>query len=104
MVRDAVKQVSMINDAHTDLQEVIRDIADERGEINRRKLGRWIKRNAGRIVNGRRFVRASGNRSAEAWQVESVSSVLSVEDRVNVKSVDVNVDDADAYSRASRGA
>lgn len=104
MVRDAVKQVSMINDAHADLQEVIRDIADERGEINRRKLGRWIKRNAGRIVNGRRFVRASGNRSAEAWQVESVSSVLSVEDRVNVKSVDVNVDDADAYSRASRGA
>ena len=39
------------------------------------KLGWWIRRHAGRIVNGRRFVRGSGNRSAEAWQVESVSPV-----------------------------
>ena len=50
--------------------EVLKDIAEERGEINRRKLGWWISRHAGRIVDGRRFVRSSGNRSAEAWQVE----------------------------------
>lgn len=73
MVRDAVKQALGFHDEHDgELREVLRDIADERGEINRRKLGWWIKRHAGRIVDGRRFVRASGNRSAEAWQVEVV--------------------------------
>ena len=78
MVRDAVKQSTIFHDEHPDLGEVLRDIADERGEINRRKLGWWIKRHAGRIVDGRRFVRASGNRSAEAWKVEIVESVLPV--------------------------
>ena len=78
MVRDAVKQGSLFNDEHSDLGEVLRDIADERGEINRPKLGWWIRRHAGRIVDGRRFVRASGNRSAEAWQVDVMESVLPV--------------------------
>ena len=93
MVRDAVKQASEPHDEHIELREVLRDIADERGEINRRKLGWWIRRHAGRIVDGRRFVRASGNRSAEAWQVEvmeSVSPVSSVSvptDGENVSSI-----------------
>jgi hypothetical protein len=81
MVRDAVTQAQGILDEQIELCEVLQDIADERGEINRRKLGWWIRRNAGRIIDGRRFVRASGHRSAEAWQVEemkSVSPVLSV--------------------------
>ncbi len=78
MVRDAVKHAAAPYDEHVELREVLRDIADERGEINRRKLGWWIRRHSGRIVNGRRFVRASGNRSAEAWQVEVVESVLPV--------------------------
>jgi hypothetical protein len=78
MVRDAIKQTSLFHDEHVDLREVLRDIADERGEINRRKMGWWIRRHAGRIVDGRRFVRASGNRSAEAWQVEVVESVSPV--------------------------
>ena len=38
MVRDAVKQASAFGDEHVELREVLRDIADERGEINRRKL------------------------------------------------------------------
>jgi len=79
MVRDAVKQAwDYQHEPHIELREVLRDIADERGEINRRKLGWWLKRHAGRIVDGRRFVRASGNRSAEAWQVDVVESVLPV--------------------------
>jgi hypothetical protein len=78
MVRDAVKQASVFHDEHVELREVLRDIADERGEINRRKLGWWIRRHVGRIVDGRRFVRASGNRSAEAWQVDVMESVLPV--------------------------
>jgi hypothetical protein len=82
-VRDAVSS----GVEHTELHEVLRDIADEHGEINRHRLGRWIKRHEGRIVDGRRFVRASGTRSAEAWQVESVSSVLSVSGTARAESV-----------------
>jgi hypothetical protein len=63
-------------------------------------LGWWIKRHAGRIVNGRRFVRASGNRSAGAWQVESVSPVSN---SPSAKSVSCASDDAETYVRASRG-
>jgi hypothetical protein len=78
MVREAVKKASVFQEENAGLREVIRDVADERGEINRRKLGWWIRRHSGRIVNGLRFVRSSGNRSAEAWQVEEVESVLPV--------------------------
>ena len=76
-----------LGDEHAELREVLHDIADERGEINRRRLGWWIRRHAGRIVGGLRFVRASGNRSAEAWQVESVSPVSSVSSPVGAKCV-----------------
>jgi len=90
MVREAVQQ-SMVSIAeHIELREILHDIAEERGEINRRKLGWWIKRHAGRIVDGRRFLRASGNRSAEAWRVdemESVSPVLPVSPLPITKSV-----------------
>jgi hypothetical protein len=78
MVRDAVKQAHALYDEHAELREVLRDIADERGEINRRKLGWWIRRHAGRIVDGMRIVRASGgngNGSAERWRIEVVGSV-----------------------------
>ena len=78
MVRDAVRQVSAVNDDAAELGEVLQEIAGERGEINRRKLGWWIRRHAGRIVDGKRFSRASGKRSAEAWQVEVLESVSPV--------------------------
>lgn len=107
MVRDAVKQALPFDGENAELLEVLRDIADERGEINRRKLGWWIRRHAGRIVDGRRFVRASGNRSAEAWQVEvveSVSPVSPVSIQPSEKSVSSTSDSSNAYARASRGA
>ena len=103
MVRDAVKQSAVFHDEHAELREVLHDIADERGEINRRRLGWWIRRHAGRIVDGRRFVRSSGNRSAEAWQVESVSPVSSVSSAPRAESVSGTAGSADAYLRASRG-
>jgi len=103
MVRDAVRQANASFDEHNELREVLRDIADERGEINRRKLGWWIRRHAGRIVDGLRFARASGNRSAEAWRVEVVESVSPVSS-VSVPPVEKVVsDDGNAYARASRG-
>ena len=63
---------NLIIHAQSDVEfnETLRDIAEERGDINRRKLGWWLKRHEGRIVNGLRLVRASGGGSATAWRVE----------------------------------
>ena len=72
MVRDAVNKAADYSE-HNELYEILRDIADERGQINRRRLGRWIKRHEGQIVDGLRFIRCSGNTSAERWRVELVS-------------------------------
>jgi len=103
MVRDAVRQANAAFDDNNELREVLRDIAAERGEINRRKLGWWMRRHAGRIVDGLRFVRASGNRSAEAWRVEVVESVSPVSS-FSVPPIEKDVsDDGNAYARASRG-
>ena len=55
-----------------DLEEVLRDIAEERGEINRRRLGWWLKRHEGRVVNGLRLLKDSGSGNASAWRVEAV--------------------------------
>ena len=68
MVRNLIDKANFDDE----FKEVLNDIAEERGDINRRKLGRWIKRNEGRIVNGLRLNRASGARNASAWRVERV--------------------------------
>jgi hypothetical protein len=82
MVRDAMRRTSSpSHPEHAELREVLLEIAGERGEINPRKLGWWIRRHSGRIVEGRRIVRTDGNKSAERWRVElapSVSPVLQV--------------------------
>ncbi len=70
MVRDAVNAAGYNNE---ELHEILTDIAGERDKINRRILGHWIKRNAGRMVGSLRFAPAGGSRSAAAWRVESVS-------------------------------
>jgi hypothetical protein len=102
MIREAVNKSSYHD--NQELREILHDIADERGDINRRRLGWWIKRHAGRIVDGLRFVRASGNRSAEAWKVESVSPVLSVLSARPEQSVNEQTDyETNAYARMSRG-
>lgn len=98
MIRDAVNQYAT-HGAHGELKEILHEIADERGEINRRKLGWWIKRHSGRIVNGMRFLPNSGNSSASKWSVESVYQVLSV----SCSSGEESVNAVEAYRRASSG-
>lgn len=74
-----IRDVVELADAGTnaDLAEVVREIAEERGQINRRRFGRWVARHERRIVDGHRFTRAAGKTSCERWIVESVSSVKS---------------------------
>lgn len=98
MVRDAVQKSTLMMDEHKELKEVIYEIAGERDGINRHRLGRWIKRNEGQIVDGLKFVRYSGNSSAEKWQVKSVSTALSLsENQIKNNAI------ADNYRRESQG-
>lgn len=78
MIRAVVDQSNATYTGDFELIEVLREIAEERGEINRRRLGRWIARHQGRIVDGMRFERDSGTSSAEKWRVKSVMSVSTV--------------------------
>ena len=78
MIRAAVDKSNVSFSGDFELVEVLREIAEERGEINRRRLGRWIARHQGRIVDGMRFERDSGTSSAEKWRVKSVMSVSTV--------------------------
>lgn len=104
MVRDLVKGSDSFDGRDEELREVLRDIAAERGsDINRRRLGWWIRRHSGRIVDGRRIVRVTGNSSAEKWRIEVVESVSPVSS-VSVPPTEKDVsNDRHAYARASRG-
>lgn len=83
------------------MDEIFREIAEDKGQINRRRLGKWISRHQGRIVDGLRFERASGTTSAERWQSKSVTSDKSVAFPERTESVEAlrrdqkNVADAD---------
>ncbi|OHX34509.1 hypothetical protein BJL95_18365 [Methylomonas sp. LWB] len=50
MIRDALKRIGFDEEAFLD---VIRDIAGEKdGSINKTRLGWWLKRHEGRVVDG----------------------------------------------------
>ena len=57
--------------AGDDFLEVIREVAAEKGgDINRSRLGWWLKKHAGRVVKDMRFERAADS-SRTAWRVAS---------------------------------
>jgi hypothetical protein len=66
-VRRVADDVTLDHD--TDLADAVRDIAEERGSINRKRLGRWIARHQGRPVNGYKFERGPRGNGAETWCV-----------------------------------
>lgn len=99
MVRDAVKRASLGGIENQELCEILHDIAGERDTLNNRKLGWWIKRHTGQIVDGLRFVKSSSEGSAERWRVESVSSVSSVLHNHNEKTATT----AEDYRRMKDG-
>lgn len=102
MVRDAVRRATANHDANVDLREVLQDIAGERDEVNRRKLGWWIRRHMGRIIDGKRIVRGSERGSSEYWRIELVESVLPVSEVSDSRDLKT-VSDRNAYLKASRG-
>jgi hypothetical protein len=99
MVREVVEKAELAHESYVDLKEVIQEIAWDRGGINRRKLGWWIKRHEGQVVGGKRFQRSSSGGSAEKWRVE-VLEVLPVSSCSLGK---ITTNDGADYRRMSRG-
>lgn len=62
------------------LLEALHEIADERGLINSKRLGWWIKRNAGRVVHNMRIVQDKSIITNTArWKVERIESNDSID-------------------------
>lgn len=78
LVRDALRKIGTNGGNDAELRDVLEEIGGDRGAINARKVGWWMRRHVGRIVDGRRIVRAAGNASSERWRVEVVASVCPV--------------------------
>ena len=55
-----------------ELYEICTELAEERGLINRRKLGKWMARQVGRIVGGLRFEKSTSKSYSQKWQVVEV--------------------------------
>lgn len=76
MIRDAVKRATQhfsgTDPNYAELSEVMQEIAETRGEINRHRLGKWISRHQNRIVDGLRFEKASGTTSSERWIAKTI--------------------------------
>lgn len=51
------------------LLDALLDVAGERGEVNLRKLGRWLSKVAGRIQSGYRIERGSVSGGSQTWRV-----------------------------------
>jgi hypothetical protein len=85
MARDLIRKMHVAGPLADDLKELLGEIVGDHDVANARKLGRWLRRQEGRIVNGLKLVRASVKRNVECWHVESVMSVSSVVSPANSK-------------------
>lgn len=54
------------------LADTLQEIAGQPEKINTRILGRWIEKNAGRVVSGKRIVEHSKRSGTKTWRVELV--------------------------------
>lgn len=59
------------DDAHA-FKDSLLNVAGERGEVNAKRLGHWMKKLAGRIQGGMRIVAGEPSRGTQTWLVEVV--------------------------------
>lgn len=71
MVRRVVPD-AMLPKADEDFREALIEASGCTDSINVRKLGHWLSRHEGRVVNGLRLIKARKTSSAQSWGVESV--------------------------------
>ena len=77
MIRDILAYVSALSfeadrAKREELKDILLEIANQHGKVNRHRLGKWLSRHQGRVVNGLRLERAKGSTSSERWAVKSV--------------------------------
>ncbi|MBP6733934.1 MAG: hypothetical protein KAX51_07220 [Chromatiaceae bacterium] len=71
-----------------DFREALRDVAEDKtGEINRNRLGWWLRKHEGRVVAGLRFERGVSSRGGVAWSAVQVLQVLQVSASAPTESV-----------------
>ncbi|WP_158803965.1 PriCT-2 domain-containing protein [Acidisoma sp. L85] len=73
---------------HPEWRECLLKIAGERGRIDVRLLGNWLRDNAGRIVEGHRFHKIGTNQRSAVWQLKkakpAADNVVNISDYQNV--------------------
>ena len=71
-VSDIVSRVesTISSGQNTELAEVVREISEQNGKINRRIFGRWIGKHKGVLFDGYYFERSSRSGGSERWQVK----------------------------------
>lgn len=92
MVREAVSHTLSGAANSGDLKEVLEEVAERRGEINRRILGHLIARYQDRVVGGMRFERSFTKANAERWSVRTLSTKQSAVTNVSVSSFQMGTD------------
>jgi hypothetical protein len=57
------------------LLEALRTVAGDRGgTVNARRLGHWLRRHAGRILEGKKIERGRDKDGAARWRVEQLAT------------------------------
>lgn len=86
MVREAVTYADSGMANSGELREAFEDVAERRGQIDRRTLGKYLSRSEGRVIGNMSFSKASKTMNAERWSVHTLPGVSSVK---SVESVDI---------------
>lgn len=74
-VRRAVQEAKSLAVSAADDQrflDALLDVAGERGEVNVKRLGKWLAKLAGRIQGGMRIVQGPPSRGSQTWSIEIV--------------------------------
>jgi hypothetical protein len=59
---------------HPEFREALLEVAGESGNINGMRLGKWLGKNCGRLVNGRRLAKAELYKGVQRWRLEEVAA------------------------------
>jgi hypothetical protein len=71
MLREVIQKTEF-PDGDDELSEVVTEIASVRGVLNNKIFAWWIRKHAGRIVNGHRLTHGEGSRGVVSWQVQQL--------------------------------
>jgi putative DNA primase/helicase len=94
--RDAVKQAEI----QKPLKSILLEIAGKNGEIDATRLGYWLKRNEGKVIEGRRFERDQAKTAFAKYAVKSLTNYQTAEESPTTPSSPTA--DEDVSNRTSR--